>query len=120
MYAEASAVHAPAVSLDDDINWVIPNRKEIPDTGSTAMTRRRPPVPKERIAGAMRPGANRKDSSHPSSLRRESRMTHCVDAAVDTVQATPCNASSHRHLAQAHAAQLSKRHDAVLPCRNLG
>jgi hypothetical protein len=69
MYTKALAIHVAAVSLDDDICWVIPDRKEIPDTRSAAMTRCRPPMPKDRIAGAMGPGADRKDSSHPPSLR---------------------------------------------------
>jgi hypothetical protein len=120
MHANASAIRVAAVSLDDDIGRVIPDWKEIPHTGSAAMTRRRPPVAKDRIAGAMRSSADRKDSSHPSPLRREGRMTHRVDAAMHSVQSTPGDTSPHRFLAQARMAQLGKRDNAVLPSRELG
>jgi hypothetical protein len=93
---------------------MISDRQEIPDTGSAAMARCRPPVVKDRITGAMRPGADRKDSSHPPSRRRKCRMTYRIDAAMDAVQPSPGDTSPHRFLAQARMAQLGKRHHALL------
>ncbi len=47
-------------------------------------------------------------------------MANRVDTPMHPMQATPCDASSHRFLAQARATQLRKRHDAVLACCDLG
>lgn len=85
MHTNASAIRVATVSRDDDVGWVILDWEEIPNTGSAAMARRRPPVAKDRIAGAMRPGADGKDSCDPSPLRREGRMTHRVDPSVNAM-----------------------------------
>lgn len=47
-------------------------------------------------------------------------MTHRINTPMNAMQATPRNAAPHRLFAQARATQLSKRHDAMLPCRKLG
>lgn len=50
MYANAPAIPATAVPLDDDVGWMIPGRKEIPEASGTAMTHRRSPEAKDRVA----------------------------------------------------------------------
>lgn len=99
MDANALAIRSAAVTLEDDVGRVVLDREEIPKAGRTAMARRRPPIPKDRIVGAMRPGPNRKDSSHPPSLRRKGRMAHRIDASMHTVQASRTHPTAHSLLA---------------------
>jgi arginase family enzyme len=120
MYANASAIHSAAVSRDDDVGWVISVRKEIPDAGSTAMTHGRSPVAKDRIAGATRSRSDGQDGRHQLSLGGESHMAHGIDAPMNTVQATSCNASPHRDLTESRTAQLAERHGTVLSRCDLG
>jgi hypothetical protein len=118
MHANASAIRVATVSRDDDVGWVIPDWEEIPNTGSAAIARCRPPVAKDRIAGAMRPSANGKDSCDPSPLRGEGRVTHRINASVDAVQPSRAHPTAHSLLAYPDPAQLSDRHDPVLPLRS--
>ncbi len=85
MHANASAIHSAAVSLDDDVDWVIPGRQEIPETGGTAMAHRRPPVCEHGIALLGSLPADREDRGKPTPLVRQGRMPHRIDASMNAV-----------------------------------
>ncbi len=100
MHADTAALRPATVPPDDDVDRTIRLGQEIPETGRTAMTDRRPPVVEHRATLPPRAPAQRKDSRQPAALRRQSIVANGVDAPMQTMQAARIDAASHAALTE--------------------
>ena len=101
MDAYATAMLAPTVGWNGDVDWAVNRSQEAPMDSGGAVAQR----------GSGSAGEHR---CHPLRLVAEPFVSHRIDTSVDAVKQPPLRALSDRAFRQSHLDELRRRHDPML------